>query len=246
MIFAEYAMDTADACRALGIKTVAVTAGYIHAEPRREFYAKMDAANVDLKAFTEEFYVKLMRRASAAGARHARLPEARDGRLVRDHDAAHPGQERLGRGDRGDVALDRARARHRCAAALHRVPSRLQDDGPRRARRLRRLRARARHRDRTRALRYVYTGNVHDTDGGTTFCPGCAQAVVVRDWHRILEYRVSEEGKCSACGTRIAGRYGAWSGQFGRRRIPVRAMAGEPTAPAAVNGNARPSASSLV
>ncbi len=59
VIFAEYALDTADACHALGIKTVAVTAGYIHAEPRREFFAKMDAANVDLKAFTEEFYFKL-------------------------------------------------------------------------------------------------------------------------------------------------------------------------------------------
>ncbi len=59
VIFAEYAIDTAQACHALGIQTVAVTAGYIHAEPRREFYAVMDAANVDLKAFTEEFYYKL-------------------------------------------------------------------------------------------------------------------------------------------------------------------------------------------
>ena len=59
VIFAEYAMDVADACHARGIKTVAVTAGYMHEQPRRDFYAKMDAANVDLKAFTEEFYFKL-------------------------------------------------------------------------------------------------------------------------------------------------------------------------------------------
>ncbi|WP_287918314.1 AmmeMemoRadiSam system radical SAM enzyme, partial [Tibeticola sp.] len=59
VIFAEYAMDTADACHARGIQTVAVTAGYIHAEPRRAFFSKMDAANVDLKAFTEDFYFKL-------------------------------------------------------------------------------------------------------------------------------------------------------------------------------------------
>jgi len=58
VIFAEYAMDIADACHAAGVQTVAVTAGYIHAAPRREFYAKMDAANVDLKAFTDTFYVK--------------------------------------------------------------------------------------------------------------------------------------------------------------------------------------------
>src|SRR5574337_1330385 len=57
-IFAEYAMDAADACHAEGIHTVAVTAGYIYAEPRAELYAKIDAANVDLKAFTEDFYHK--------------------------------------------------------------------------------------------------------------------------------------------------------------------------------------------
>ena len=65
VIFAEYAIDVADACHARGVQTVAVTAGYIHAEPRREFYAKMDAANVDLKAFTDEFYFKLAARASS-------------------------------------------------------------------------------------------------------------------------------------------------------------------------------------
>ena len=58
VIFAEYAMDVADACRERGLKTVAVTAGYMHAAPRREFYAKMDAANVDLKAFSEDFYAR--------------------------------------------------------------------------------------------------------------------------------------------------------------------------------------------
>ena len=59
VIFAEYAMDIADACHARGVQTVAVTAGYIHPAPRRAFYEKMDAANVDLKAFTDEFYFKI-------------------------------------------------------------------------------------------------------------------------------------------------------------------------------------------
>ncbi|MEI8029950.1 MAG: AmmeMemoRadiSam system radical SAM enzyme, partial [Comamonadaceae bacterium] len=59
VIFAEYAMDVADACHALGVQAVAVTAGYMHAQARRDFYGKMDAANVDLKAFTEDFYFKL-------------------------------------------------------------------------------------------------------------------------------------------------------------------------------------------
>ncbi len=56
VVFHEYAIDVATACRAVGVKTVAVTAGYVTAEPRAEFYAHIDAANVDLKGFTEEFY----------------------------------------------------------------------------------------------------------------------------------------------------------------------------------------------
>jgi pyruvate formate lyase activating enzyme len=78
VIFAEYAMDVADACHALGVQTVAVTAGYIHEQPRREFFAKMDAANVDLKALHRRLLRQAHRLPSAAGARHAGLPEARD------------------------------------------------------------------------------------------------------------------------------------------------------------------------
>jgi hypothetical protein len=91
VIFAEYAMDIADACHARGVQTVAVTAGYMHAEPRREFYAKMDAANVDLKAFTEDFLLPHLRRQARFGARHARLSGEGNERVDRDHDAADPG-----------------------------------------------------------------------------------------------------------------------------------------------------------
>ena len=75
-------------------------------------------------------------------------------------------------------------------------------------------------------IRYVYTGNVHDTEGGTTFCPGCGKGVIVRDWHRILAYDLTEAGHCEHCGTPIAGRFGKYEGQFGRRRIPVRVRMG--------------------
>ena len=88
VIFAEYAMDIADACHARGVKTVAVTAGYMHDAPRREFYAKMDAANVDLKAFTEDFYFKLTAARTCAGARDARVPGQGNAGLDRDHHAA--------------------------------------------------------------------------------------------------------------------------------------------------------------
>jgi pyruvate formate lyase activating enzyme len=71
-------------------------------------------------------------------------------------------------------------------------------------------------------LHYVYTGNVHDTAGGTTYCPGCKAPVVVRDWYRILRYALTPEGRCNSCGTAIAGRYEQFGKAFGPRRIPVR------------------------
>jgi pyruvate formate lyase activating enzyme len=74
-------------------------------------------------------------------------------------------------------------------------------------------------------LHYVYTGNVHDTDGGTTFCPGCGIALIVRDWYRILNYRLSDDGRCRECGAQAAGRYEPFSQPFGPRRIPVRMAA---------------------
>jgi pyruvate formate lyase activating enzyme len=74
-------------------------------------------------------------------------------------------------------------------------------------------------------LHYVYTGNVHDTEGGTTFCPHCANALIVRDWYNILDYRVSEDGHCLECGGAIDGRYQHFGKAFGSRRIPVRLAA---------------------
>jgi pyruvate formate lyase activating enzyme len=75
-------------------------------------------------------------------------------------------------------------------------------------------------------MRYVYTGNVHDIEGGTTFCPGCNKPVIVRDWHKILAYSLTADGRCEHCGTAVQGRFEEFSGQFGRRRIPVRVHVG--------------------
>jgi pyruvate formate lyase activating enzyme len=74
---------------------------------------------------------------------------------------------------------------------------------------------------RGNGLRYVYTGNVHDPDGDTTFCPACQARVIERDWYEILDYRL-DHGRCAACGTVIAGVFGAEAGTWGRRRLPVR------------------------
>jgi pyruvate formate lyase activating enzyme len=220
VIFAEYALDVADACHAKGVKTVAVTAGYIHAEPRREFYSRMDAANVDLKAFTEDFYFKL------TGAHLQPVLET----LVylaketdvwteittllipgkNDSDAELEAEckwiaENLGR----DVPLH--------FTAFH-PDWKMRDVPATPAATLRRAREIA-----LRAgLRYVYTGNVHDEEGGTTYCPSCGEAVIVRDWYDIRGYHLTESGGCEHCGARVAGRYQKYGKPFGPRRIPVR------------------------
>ena len=168
VIFAEYAMDVADACHARGIKTVAVTAGYMHDQPRREFYAKMDAANVDLKAFTEEFYFKLT---------GSHLQPVLDTLVYLKHETdvwfeittlliptKNDSDEEITAMCRWIVEG----ARHRRAAALHRLSPGLQDGPTCRATPASTLR-RAREIALREGLQYVYTGNVHDKEGGTTY-----------------------------------------------------------------------------
>jgi pyruvate formate lyase activating enzyme len=220
VIFAEYAMDVADACHARGVKTVAVTAGYIHPEPRRAFYAKMDAANVDLKAFTEDFYFSLT---------GAHLQPVLDTLAYLRHETAVWLEITTllipGRNDSPDEidAMTRWIARELGPdvplhfTAFH--PDYKMDDlPPTPASTLARSRVIA----LANGLRYVYTGNVHDTEGGTTFCPHCGNAVIVRDWHRILNHRLTDDGHCRECGGAIAGRYARFEKAFGPRRIPVR------------------------
>ncbi|MGH8765284.1 MAG: AmmeMemoRadiSam system radical SAM enzyme, partial [Burkholderiales bacterium] len=85
--------------------------------------------------------------------------------------------------------------------------------------------ARAREIGRLAGLRYVYTGNVHDEEGGTTYCPSCENAVIVRDWYEMRAYRLDEQGACASCGAKLAGRYGKFTRAFGSKRIPVRLSA---------------------
>ena len=226
VIFTEYAMDVADACHARGIQTVAVTAGYMHDQARREFYAKMDAANVDLKGFTEDFYFKLT---------GAHLQPVLDtlAYLKRDTDVWFEITTLLipGRND-SDAELE-AECRWIMAELGPDVPLhfsafhpdwKMTDVPPTPPETLTRARDIA-----TRAgLRYVYTGNVHDIEGGTTYCPHCHHAVIARDWYRILDYRIGDRigngGRCLECGGAIAGRYQKFDLKkaFGPRRIPVR------------------------
>jgi pyruvate formate lyase activating enzyme len=70
-------------------------------------------------------------------------------------------------------------------------------------------------------LRFVYTGNVHDPDGGTTTCPGCAAPVVVRDWYRMVRYELTDSGACVHCGHKLPGVFDGPVGDWGARRLPV-------------------------
>lgn len=216
-IFAEYAMDTADACHELGLKTVAVTAGYIRAEPRAEMYAKIDAANVDLKAFTEEFYRK--QTASGLGpvketlvylVRHTNVWTEITTLLI-------PG---LNDGDRELTELSEWVASELGQdvpihfSAFH-PDYKMTDIPPTPSATLRRARDIARR----AGLRYVYTGNVHDREGDTTSCPSCGEPVIVRDWYEILDTKLGPSGTCAKCTAAIAGRFGDSVQRFGRRRV---------------------------
>jgi len=221
VIFAEYAMDAADACHEHGILTVAVTAGYISPQARREFYAKMDAANVDLKGFTDDFYVKLT---------GSRLAPVLDTLVYLEHetDVWYEITTLLIPGKNDSDAEIRAECQWIARELGVHVPVhftafhpdfKMTDLPPTPPATLKRARKIAME----EGLQFVYTGNIHDTEGGTTFCPSCKSALIVRDWHRIETYRVTPSGACPDCGTAIAGRFEAFSvrEQFGRRRIPV-------------------------
>ena len=223
VIFAEYAMDVADACREAGVCSVAVTAGYMRAAPRREFYAKMDAANVDLKAFTEEFYFKLTGAHLApvldtlVYLRHETQVWVEITTLLipgmNDSDAEIESECRW-------IARELGPGVPLHFSAFH-PDWKMTDVPPTPGATLERARRIA----LAEGLRYVYTGNVHDTDGGTTYCPGCGNAVIVRDWYRILNYRLDEAGKCRECGAAVAGRYAKFGKPFGPQRMPVRLAA---------------------
>jgi pyruvate formate lyase activating enzyme len=219
VIFAEYAMDTADECRARGVASVAVTAGYVRAAPRREFFAKMDAANIDLKAFTEDFYDQVTFSHLAPVletleyvAKETKvwlevttllIPGLNDSEAEVDQ-LAHWMVEHLG----PDVPLH--------FSAFH-PDFKLRDVPPTPLSTLRRSRALA----RAAGLRFVYTGNVRDEAGDTTSCAGCGARLIVRDGYEILDYRLTADGKCPACRVALPGRFEASAGHFGGRRQRV-------------------------
>ena len=219
VIFAEYAMDTADACHAFGVKTVAVTAGYMHLAPAREFYAKMDAANIDLKAFTDAFYVDLCGGHLQPVLDLLAMVQHETGCWLEITTLLIPGRND---GEAELKALSTWVAKELGPdvplhfSAFH-PDWKLADVPATPSATLSRARLIAME----AGLRYVYTGNVHDKAGDATLCPGCGKTVIQRDWYRILDYALDDGGHCRGCGTAVAGRFGTFSRPFGPQRIPV-------------------------
>jgi pyruvate formate lyase activating enzyme len=220
VIFHEYAIDVAQACRERGVKSVAVSAGYVCPEPRAEFYRHMDAVNIDLKAFTESFYKKLC----TAG-----LAEVLDTLVYLRHETdvwveittlLIPGEndspaeidaltawvvDKLG----PDVPLH--------FSAFHPDWKMRDKDATPPA-----TLARARRIAIDNGVRYAYVGNVHDAGRSSTYCHACGERLIGRDWYVLGEWNLDDRGRCLKCGTACAGVFDGAPGDWGARRQPVR------------------------
>lgn len=235
VIFLEYAVDTAKACRERGIKNVAVTAGYICPDPRAEFFHWMDAANVDLKAFTEHFYKELCT---------ARLDSVLDTLkyLKHDTDVWFEITDLLIPGENDSESeideMTRWIVKHLGPdvpvhfSAFH--PDWKMRDKPRTPPETLLM---ARRIAMENGVRYAYVGNVHDHAAQSTYCHNCGEILIGRDWYELSDWNVdvsgNAPGNCHACGEPLAGVFDGPAGKWGRKRVPVR-LGAPPTASSAL------------
>ena len=218
VVWAEYAIDTAKACRELGIATVAVTAGYMSSQPRQEFYRWMDAANVDLKAFSEDFYRKIT---------YSHLEPVLDTLRYLKHQT--------------DVWFEITNlvipSANDSADELHRmcewIAEELGTDVP--------IHFSAFHPDfrmtdrpntpvsklleayaiaKSHGLEHVYVGNVHESKHASSYCSNCGQLLIERDWYELHQVNL-QNGACNSCGTKLVGRFEQSVGTWGRKRLPI-------------------------
>jgi len=219
VIFLEYAVDVAAACRERGIRTVAVSAGYICAQPRREFFRHMDAANIDLKGFTEHFYKNLC---------SGKLAPVLETLVYLKHETSvwFEITTLLIPGENDSPAEIDALCRWVMAHLGADVPLhftafhpdwKMRETPPTPPATLRM----ARRIGEDCGLRYVYTGNTHDPAGQSTYCHACRAPLIGRDWYDLTGWNLAADGRCASCGTPCAGVFERAPGRWGRRRAQV-------------------------
>lgn len=219
VIFLEYAIDAAQAAQAAGVKSVAVTAGYVCDAPRRLFFDHMDAANVDLKAFSEGFYRNIC---------GGQLTPVLDTLLYLHHETSVwlEVTNLLIPSENDSSSEIEAMCRWLADNLGNNVPLhftafhpdyRMPDHPKTPAETLNRAREIA----ISSGLNYVYTGNVHDSAGGSTYCPGCGECVIERDWYQLGDWQLDSQSCCRHCGTWIPGVFEADPGSWGRSRQPI-------------------------
>ena len=219
VIWAEYAIDTAKACRDVGVKSVAVTAGYISADARPAFFEYMDAANIDLKSFSQEFYETIT---------YSRLQPVLDTLvwLQQESDVwfeitnliipdANDSNDELRR--MCDWILDTIGADVPLHFTAFHPDFRMKD----RPRTPHETLLTARQVAIERGLKFVYVGNVHDPQHQSTFCPACNGLLIERDWHQLGQYSLNRS-HCGHCGAGVPGRFDDAPGTWGRKRQPIR------------------------
>ena len=232
VVWAEYAIDTARACRNIGLQSVAVTAGYISPEARRDFYVHMDAANVDLKAFTEDFYRKIT---------YSHLEPVLDTLryLKNETDVwfeitnliipnANDSEDELTR--MCDWILEALGPNVPVHFSAFHPDFRMFDRPPTPPETLLQAYAIAKR----SGLHYPYVGNIHDVSHGSTYCMACSELLIERDWYQLGKYGLLGS-LCGRCGAKQSGRFGDSPGDWGRKRQPVNLDAFRQTKPSAVN-----------
>ncbi len=219
VIFLEYAVDVAQACLELDIRPIAVTAGYVLSEARTEFFQNMDAANVDLKAFSEKFYKKICGGELAAVLETLEYLKHETEVWFELTTLLIPGEndspqelqamtewivEHLG----PDVPLhfsafhpdwkmrDKANTPHSTLQQARKIAL-------------------------SNGVRYVYLGNVHDKLGSSTYCHQCRELLIGRDWYELSDWNLNEEGHCISCGAECPGFFEKQHGDWGAKRLPV-------------------------
>ena len=219
VIFHEYAIDVAQACTEQGIKNVAVTAGYVCPEPRAEFYRYMDAANVDLKAFTDRFYHKLTGSHLQPVLETLEYIKHETNVWLELTTLIIPGEndsedelqqmtqwvvEHLG----PDVPMH--------FSVFH--PEWKMMDTPSTPPE---TVLRARQIALDNGVHYAYVGNMHDKHGDSTWCHNCGALLIGRDWYELSEWRLTSDGNCLECGTHCAGVFESQPGNWGAKRLAV-------------------------